>query len=468
MKEEKVDFLTKWVVRKIEIRDLQKLESSEDCEKISKSRSLGKKDQKNTPSRFLKKVVFSPPRFLKKLFFQKVVFFVTPFKMWVLKVRSTEKVVGEFKSQAALAKYLGLSQQYVNRKIRKDGEGVVFGKEKEFVCHSKKTPPPAGAAKPQPAKPKPKPQPVVPQQPEPLSESEEETDEEETGLTELLEMKTWEILERKYPDFWCKATIGKSDQTIMLLFHALTGKYAKVRNYRDIEEFFQREGYSSYLTEKLFEEKKRRGEVFFQACRGKKKESWFRLILCKTDHKMPTVEEMQKEMKAAKQEAKAWKHRLASGYLKEALSLPRSPPKPLRPPPEEVVEIQKAGQKTKFENSSPISLDLFDSAKNVAAYIRSGLRQRIFWVGAKTRQTVLIDNREVYLPDLVKEIIVFHIRGKMWEEGNAEGMRQWVLQKTENLDKKNNAVKQLSFMRKTRNLEPMEIFDITKKLAGFI
>ena len=303
-------------------------------------------------------------------------------------------------------------------------------------------------------------------QPPPREEEEEEdsTDEEETGITELMEMKTWENLEKKYSDYCCKETVGKSDDTIMLIFHVVTGDYFKVRNYQDIEKFFQERGYSSYLTEKLFEEKQRAGEIFFQAYRGKKKESWFRLILSKTERKYPIFTEPQ-----VRREIIQWKNRMESRWLMEALSFPRQLPT-CPPPPAEVVEIRNSGQKITFQNSASVSLATFDSAKSVAAYIRSGLRQKIFWTGPKNRQTVIIDNQEVYLPDLVKEIIVFHLRGKLWKEGDAEARAQWIELQAQ-ISGKGEGKKmcnQLIFMKKTQNLEPLEIVEITKKLASFI
>ena len=110
---------------------------------------------------------------------------------------------------------------------------------------------------------------------------EEEDSEEETDSVELKELKTWEILEKKYSDYYCPDHCGGKSDAIMVLFHPVSGEYLKVRNYQGIEEFFQERGYSSYLTEKLFEQHKQTGEVYFQACRGEKTEGWFRLILCK-------------------------------------------------------------------------------------------------------------------------------------------------------------------------------------------
>ena len=386
--------------------------------------------------------------------------------MWVLKSRATKEVVGKFKSQAAMAKHLGLSQQFVNRKIRKEGQFAVFKLDKkEVVCQKdgeeqlKKVAPPVPAPR---RKNLPPPVPA----PRPPRENEEEEEEEETGYTELMELKNWKILEKKYPDFWCKDTVEKLDETIMLLFHVVTGEYVEVKNYQKIDEFFKQRGYSSYLTEKLFNEKKRAGEIVFQACRGKKKETWFRLILCKTEYKRPSLAETNNEKKKI---LAKWKR---IDELQEDFKLFLLPEKlpPLPPPPEEVVEIQKAGQTINFENSAKITSDIFESPKSVAIYIRSGLRQKIFWTGPKNRQTVIIENKEVYLPDLVKEIIVFHIRGKMWKEGDSEEMRQWITTKmgADTMGKKDNQAKKIILMRNTRDLSPMAIFEITKKLAGFI
>ena len=67
--------------------------------------------------------------------------FFPPFKIWVFKSISGVVVKGPFKSEAALAKKLGLSQQYVNRQIRKseylfhlDGKKVIAAREKAFIA----------------------------------------------------------------------------------------------------------------------------------------------------------------------------------------------------------------------------------------------------------------------------------------------------------------------------------------------
>ena len=65
--------------------------------------------------------------------------------MWVLKSFSKDVVAGPFKSQAEMARKLGVSQQYVNRQIQKcnflfhlDGHKVIAYREKEFVGGGKR------------------------------------------------------------------------------------------------------------------------------------------------------------------------------------------------------------------------------------------------------------------------------------------------------------------------------------------
>ena len=83
----------------------------------------------------------------KNSFFKKMSFFVSvfsPSKMWVLKSFSKEVVAGPFKSEAEMAKKLGVSQQYVNRQLKKynflfylDGEKVIAHREKAFIAGDK-------------------------------------------------------------------------------------------------------------------------------------------------------------------------------------------------------------------------------------------------------------------------------------------------------------------------------------------
>ena len=81
------------------------------------------------------------PRKNSKVKIQILVVFFATYKMWLLKSFSKVVVAGPFKSEAEMAKKLGVSQQYVNRKIRKnervfhlDGEKVIAFRETKFVA----------------------------------------------------------------------------------------------------------------------------------------------------------------------------------------------------------------------------------------------------------------------------------------------------------------------------------------------
>ena len=77
-------------------------------------------------------------------FVQEFFFFLN--KMWLLESLSRVVVAGPFKSQAEMAKKLGVSQQYVNRQIKKcnfrftlDGHTVIARRGKEFVGGEKRS-----------------------------------------------------------------------------------------------------------------------------------------------------------------------------------------------------------------------------------------------------------------------------------------------------------------------------------------
>ena len=70
--------------------------------------------------------------------------FFPPLKCGVLESLSKKVVAGPFKSEAEMAKKLGVSQQYVNRQLKKynfffylDGEKVIARREKAFIAGDK-------------------------------------------------------------------------------------------------------------------------------------------------------------------------------------------------------------------------------------------------------------------------------------------------------------------------------------------
>ena len=59
----------------------------------------------------------------------------------------------------------------------------------------------------------------------------------------------------------------------------------------------------------------------------------------------------------------------------------------------------------------------------------------------------------------------------MWKEGDPEGMKKWIVSAGEILSggkPSASITKPIIFLRNARNLEPMEIAEITKKLATMI
>ena len=107
--------------------------------------------------------------------------------------------------------------------------------------------------------------------------------------------------------------------------------------------------------------------------------------------------------------------------LKQKLALPPLAHEiPVEPPiPWAVAEILKGGNNHSFFPPPTFALTLFISPKTVAEFIKAGLRGKMSVQGAKTKKLMLWDNKLIYVPDLIKEIIVFYIRSQMFE--NEEG-----------------------------------------------
>ena len=93
---------------------------------------------------------------------------------------------------------------------------------------------------------------------------------------------------------------------------------------------------------------------------------------------------------------------------------------PVEPPiPWAVAEVLKGGNKNPFFPPSTFRMSLFVSPKTVAEFIRSAMRGKMCVQGAKTKKLMLWDDKLIYVPDLIKEFIVFYIRDKMFENEEA-------------------------------------------------
>ena len=89
---------------------------------------------------------------------------------------------------------------------------------------------------------------------------------------------------------------------------------------------------------------------------------------------------------------------------------------PVEPPiPWAVADVWKRGNNHPFSPQPTFTLTVFVSAKTVAQFIKSAMRGKMCVQGAKTKKLMLWDDKLIYVPDLIKEFIVFYFRAKMYE-----------------------------------------------------
>ena len=93
---------------------------------------------------------------------------------------------------------------------------------------------------------------------------------------------------------------------------------------------------------------------------------------------------------------------------------------PVTPPiPWAVADVLKGGKKHPFSPPPTFAFTLFVSPKTVAQFIRDGLQGKMFVQGSKTKKIMFWNDKLIYVPDLIKEIIVFYIRSKMFTDEEA-------------------------------------------------
>ena len=145
--------------------------------------------------------------------------------------------------------------------------------------------------------------------------------------------------------------------------------------------------------------------------------------------------------------------------------------RPPPPTPPEVVEVIRAGKTFPFETSKKLEVTTFLSAARLARFIKSGCG-RMFVQGPKKNQTLICNGQMVFLPDLVREIIVFHIRERMWkdEDGLAESPFCKACMEY-NFQLKHKTTKnwiQAGFLRKVRELDDETIEQICKEFMKLL
>ena len=102
---------------------------------------------------------------------------------------------------------------------------------------------------------------------------------------------------------------------------------------------------------------------------------------------------------------------------------------PVEPPiPWAVAEVLKGGNKHPFTPTKTLEMATFVSPKTVAKFIRSGLRGNMFAQGPKTKKIILWNEKLIFVPDLIKEILVFFIRNLLFTN---EKVSEWLISKIE-------------------------------------
>ena len=140
---------------------------------------------------------------------------------------------------------------------------------------------------------------------------------------------------------------------------------------------------------------------------------------------------------------------------------PQVSPEPPSTPPE-VAEVIRAGKTFPFETSKKIEPTTFLSAAKVARFIKSGCG-KMFLQGPKKHQMFICNEKKVFLPDLVREIIVFHIRDQMWkDEDGAEAFVEKVVEHNFQTKKPKDWI-QAGFLRRVRELDDETIEQICKE-----
>ena len=135
-------------------------------------------------------------------------------------------------------------------------------------------------------------------------------------------------------------------------------------------------------------------------------------------------------------------------------------PSPSIPP--EVAEVIRAGKTFPFETSKKLEATTFVSAAKVARFIKSGCG-KMFLQGAKKHQMFICSDKRIFLPDLVREIIVFRIRDQMWkDEDGAEAFIEKVMEYNWTKKKQKDWIN-AGFLARVRRLDDETIEQICKE-----
>ena len=128
----------------------------------------------------------------------------------------------------------------------------------------------------------------------------------------------------------------------------------------------------------------------------------------------------------------------------------------------EKIKETSSGEKIPFDTSKKLSDDTLDSVKTIAKFIRFGITGKMFASGPKKNKTVVLNEKIIYVPDLLKEIISSHIKEQMYTDGDEESkmtfFKRFAFRKIKNgRIPEGRAV----FLRKVRTLDEETIYQIS-------
>ena len=131
-------------------------------------------------------------------------------------------------------------------------------------------------------------------------------------------------------------------------------------------------------------------------------------------------------------------------------------------------EETSSEKKIPFDTSKELSNKTLDSVKTLARFLRFGIIGEIKTHGPKKNKTVVLGEKIIDVPDLLKEIISSHIKEQMYKDGDEESKLAFV--ERFGSRKINGKIPQgrMSFLRKIRTLDEETIHEISSEFMKCI
>ena len=131
-------------------------------------------------------------------------------------------------------------------------------------------------------------------------------------------------------------------------------------------------------------------------------------------------------------------------------------------------EETSSGKKIPFDTSRELAANTLDSVKTFARFLRFGVIGEIIVHGPKKNKTIVLDEKIIYVPDLLKEIISSHIKEQMYKDGDEEAKLAFV--ERFGSRKINGKIPQgrMSFLRKIRTSDEETIYEISAEFMKCI